>query len=207
MKVKKVKINKAEATAIETWLKEKTKESLVAEFNLIKYGFTNAFEDIAYKSLNEMSTQTLVSALYNGYDVKMSVGDWVIRDSFFIESMELFNGNNPFQINGIANDSVVMDENGNNHGIEYLRLLSDEEIKRLEEQGFWSKLNRSFGEFKVGDIIVTDRNNVYKVSTKSNYNNDDMKLSEISLDMIEEWHQQKKVVKIYPVESMSELSV
>lgn len=133
--------------ALEDLEQEYRKEDIVRQHVLGSWGD-------AYDSLNRLSVDEIVRALYSGYEVEpeYKIGDWVAR----IDGENFIHGEKVVQVTGVSEFYL-------NYGFDIgirtdkIRHATPEEIKAEQERRVWAKTGRKFGEFKDGDIGVCER--------------------------------------------------
>src|SRR5690625_4301046 len=136
--MKKVVLTQEQANAIEAFriLEQNNKQ-------ILKYNFHKLPEidkDTFAEPINEMDFDTLVKALYIGYEVEpeFKVGDWVFNNGT----------DRTFQLNESTVNALNEYKN-----MEHIRHATDEEIAQEKERRWWKKHNRDVWELKEGDVL------------------------------------------------------
>ena len=103
-----------------------------------------------------MPIDTFIRALYVGYDEIPKVGEWFVTNCGCVGQVESVN-----EKEGLVSLGDI--EETKNRGIcisnsfkiaDIARKAQPEEISRYKEERMWKLLNRSFREFKLGDVFV-----------------------------------------------------
>lgn len=119
-----------------------------------KHVIVEHYHSIAAKYREEMDLDTLIKALYIGYEIEeqYKVGDWVF-----------VNNNGDEWVAKIATGTGVRDvfyvdecpyvDNKQYYHISKFRHATPEEIAKEKKRMFWVKLGREVDEYREGDII------------------------------------------------------
>lgn len=145
----KVKLTSEQAVALEIYKKD--------GFNLAVFvanwrGFNGELESLKTLSVDEMARVLYGS---DGYEIepKHKYGDWVTKH---YSDLSYLIG----RFNQVRSDGMVgvycSDENIVFIPYEELSASTPEEIKAEKERRFWAKIGREVGEFKKGDVGLTE---------------------------------------------------
>src|SRR5690625_1933474 len=136
--MKKVVLTQEQANAIEAFriLEQNNKQ-------ILKYNFHKLPEidkDTFAEPINEMDFDTLVKALYIGYEVEpeINVGDWVLKNEID-KTLQL--------------DEINVNALNEYKNMEHIRNATDEEIAQEKERRWSKKHNRDVWELKEGDVL------------------------------------------------------
>lgn len=137
-KVEKITITKAQAEAI---------EKCVSKEDLIKSKLVGLLEHGKDEPIAELTLETLVQALYIGYEVEeeFKVGDWVMHE------LSKWLG----EVTRIYEDELNVLRLGDGYiwNKKYVRHATPEEIAEEKQRGWWARHGRNVYEFKEGDLI------------------------------------------------------
>lgn len=147
----KVKLTQEQANAIERF-KSEPKADLVKQHVMWKW-------KSAGKSLNDLTIDELIRALYIGYEVepKFKVGDWVYYQG-------QYEAERVGKITHIGNDYIRYDI-GYSNNKKYFRHATSEEIAKEKERRWWKSHDRNVWELKKGDLII-DKLNAHSCAVK-----------------------------------------
>lgn len=112
--------------------------------------------------LNGMHTDTLIRALYIGYEIdpQFKDGDWVVFKTKREVIGKLYtNEVNSFDVDRADNMNLAF------YSVEWEHATL-EEIKAEKERQVWNSIGRGVGEFKEGDVrLINDYSSVYTTLT------------------------------------------
>lgn len=143
----KVKLTREQAEALEEVMKDRTKTSLIRES---ANPFMSAGGYMCEKNhivFNEIDLETLIKALYIGYEVEetFKVGDWIVtKDGMVAEIIDVCM---------FHKDSVALYEVDGRHSFATLRHATPEEIAKEKQRRWWAKHGREVWELRKGDVI------------------------------------------------------
>ena len=139
-----IKLTQEQAEAIEKW---------VSKEDLIKSKLVGLLEHGKDEPVAELTLETLVKALYIGYEVEetFEVGDWVVynHDNTVWEVIgELYGGKVHYDItrNGKHKGSVHKD---------HIRLATPSEIVEEKQRRWWAGHGRDAWELKENDLLIS----------------------------------------------------
>lgn len=180
----KVKLTREQAVIMELFKTSKSKENILKDILMA--------EKQAYHKNNEclksLSFEDMARALLIGYEVEetFKVGDWVIytnkKEESFTGKIEGFESHGFIKTDIYADAKVKQWFRKNN-----IRHAAPEEIKVEKERRWWKSINREIGEFKKGDIGLTESGS-----------------SSRSPENITAWYEWGHLKGIYPAESFIE---
>ncbi|MDX1769926.1 MAG: hypothetical protein R3328_00225 [Planococcaceae bacterium] len=113
-----------------------------------------------YEPFNHMMLDDVIKAYYEGYEIeqpKFEVGDWVVRKG------------KVQQIKFVLASCAIGQEFY--YETDKIGVVYKSEIRHAtKEEIFWAELGREVGEFKKGDVVVTNGfNSSYKLESKQDF--------------------------------------
>lgn len=157
--MRKVKLNKMQANAVDK-LREEWKYCKIVKSHAHGIKWINE-----YNSLNTVSLDDLIKAIYVGYEkmVEAREGDWVITEGY----SSLYDGK-VLRINLVTKDGACYfdgsEHPSHNFFMEHIKRKATElEIQEEKERVKWCEEGRGYWELRNGDLLIDEFNVVSEV--------------------------------------------
>ena len=159
----KVKLTREQAEAIEKLKKMAVSDDVIIH-NTVFYQVTERERDTAYKPFKGIDLDTLIRALYIGYEVEPSIkiGDFVDIGLFGISKIA--------EVTGVKGNTIAINGSEEYHEFKINRVLTDEEKQEEKQRRWWAKHGREVWELRDGDLLrSTDTKKTYELNNQTSY--------------------------------------